>query len=92
MPDMILHYVEGHGYRPPQEFVGAVMNDRVVQSWRFQTKSIFPSVPEEREGERTIGYLSGPFETGPVPDGFVDRLEQLMIDAEPDFPVQYRIH
>jgi hypothetical protein len=26
-PQMIAHYVEAHGYRPPQEFIDAVMRD-----------------------------------------------------------------
>jgi hypothetical protein len=26
-PTLVLHYVEVHGYRPPDEFIGAVMRD-----------------------------------------------------------------
>ena len=81
MPDMILHYIADHQWRPSAEFINDVMNGKLVCSTRAQTKSI----------TRDIGYLSGPFETGPVPEGFVEKLEKMMIGAEVNGnPVRYR--
>lgn len=35
-PDLILHYVRTHGYRPPAEFIQAVLDgpdERVLRGW-----------------------------------------------------------
>jgi hypothetical protein len=72
MPDMILHYVEDHKFLPEQEFVDDVMNGQLTGGERLQTKA----------APRPIGYLEGPFPTGNVPEGFIERLEELMQLAE----------
>ena len=83
MPDMILHYVADHNWQPPAEFIDDVMNHNLVAGQRAQTKS--PTRPTR------IAYLSGPFRTGPVPAGFVEKLESLMKQvAEMGKRVQYR--
>lgn len=73
MPDMILHYVVDHGWVPPGEFINDVMNDKVVESDRVQMRGC---------GSKAIGYLKGKFETGSVPNGFVEKLAILMAAAE----------
>lgn len=75
MPDMILHYVADHGWSPPADFVEDVMSGVLVDFEREQTRSI--NFGRIYDGER-IGYLSGPFEKGMVPEDFVDKLEVLM--------------
>lgn len=72
VPDMILHYVVDHGWLPPQEFIGDVMNSKLIGGHRDQTKS--PDVQH-------IGYLSGNFEQGEVPEFFVEKLESLLNQA-----------
>lgn len=74
---MIIHYVADHGWLPPVEFVEDVMTGTLaIQGGaRAQTRSV--SIGAIYAGTR-IGYLDGPFETGPVPEDFVDRLEELM--------------
>lgn len=57
----------------PQEFVSDVMSDQLVSGQRLQTKSVVTPIK--------IGYLSGPFVQGTVPDGFVEKLESLMHQA-----------
>ncbi len=81
MPDMILHYIADHQWLPPAQFVDDVMNHQMAAGSRAQTKSIAVR----------IGYLSATFDTGSVPDGFVEKLEQLMHQAETSgYRVQYR--
>ena len=83
MPDMILHYIADHGWQPPAEFIDDVMNHQFVDGQRLQTKSVVRPVK--------IAYLSGPFKRGPVPDGFVEKLESLMhLAAGQGMRVQYR--
>jgi len=83
MPDMILHYVADHEWLPPQEFVNDVMKSSLMGAERWQTKSITKS--------RKVGYLEGEFARGIVPEGFVEKLEELMEKASGDeFKVQYR--
>lgn len=72
MPDMILHYVADHHWQPPQKFIDDVMNHVLVGGERLQTKS-----PATR-----IAYLSGKFETGEVPAGFLEKLEKMMQMAD----------
>lgn len=74
MPDMVLHYVADHNWLPPQPLVDDVMNHQLIAGDRRQTRSV--SVPTP------VGYLHGPFPTGTVPDGFIERLESLMDQAD----------
>ncbi|MFA6097780.1 MAG: hypothetical protein WC788_09240 [Candidatus Paceibacterota bacterium] len=74
MPDMILHYIVDHGWVPPKSFVDDVVNNKVVESGRVQMRG--------GGGPTPVGYLKGPFETGSVPRGFVEKLEILMAAAE----------
>lgn len=78
MPDMILHYVGDHGYQPPAGLVEDVMNGELVGGEREQYRG-FPLQP--RSEPVSVGYLHGSFITGPVPDGFVEKLESLMNQA-----------
>lgn len=55
VPDMILHYVADHNYRPPHEFVNDILDSEVVGGERIQTKGLEEPVK--------IGYLSGPIES-----------------------------
>lgn len=71
MPDMILHYVADHGWGPPQDFVNDVMNVELATSARLLTMGVSP-------GLTPVGYLAGSFEQGTVPDGFIEKLKQLM--------------
>lgn len=73
MPDMILHYVADHKWLPPADFIDDVMNRQFAGGERLQTKSA--TTPTK------VGYLSGPFETGEVPENFVEKLESLMRQA-----------
>ncbi|MDO8558003.1 MAG: hypothetical protein Q7S09_02300 [bacterium] len=78
MPDMILHYVADHGWKAPAEFVDDVMNGEFTKSGHVQTRSM--SLSDILTGTR-VGYLTGPFEIGSVPDGFTEKLEKLMQQA-----------
>lgn len=80
MPDMILHYVADHGWQPPSEFVADVMNGELQTGGRRQTRS----VGNVFDGATSIGYLTGTIPTGPVPDNFVEMLENLMQRASGD--------
>lgn len=73
MPDMIQHYVRDHGFKPPQNFVDDVLNSEFVGGSRTQTRSV--TEPEK------VGYLSGNFERGSVPEQFLTKLEELMREA-----------
>lgn len=75
MPDMILHYVADHQWLPPALFIADVMNGKLVAGERLQTKGD----PIHHE---SIGYLSGAFETGEVPVGFIEKLEALMKQSD----------
>lgn len=84
MPDMILHYIADHHWLPPSDFVDDVVNSEVVDGHRMQTKGLGAQLMR-------IAYLSGPFEEGDVPDGFVEKLEELMKRAaDMGQRVQYR--
>jgi len=83
MPDMILHYVADHNWQPPADFVDDVMNHQLVGGQHPQTKSL--AIPTK------IAYLSGSFTEGPVPKGFIEKLESLMYKAAREgHRVQYR--
>lgn len=72
MPDMILHYVADHKFKPPVEFIEDVMNGVVLTSKRLQTRGL----------AKKVGYLSGDFDQGEVPNRFVEKLLLLMVAAE----------
>ena len=73
MPDMILHYVADHKWLPPTAFVDDVMTVDCTGGERRQTRG-GPMVQPV-----SVGYLSGSFQTGQVSDGFLERLEALML-------------
>jgi hypothetical protein len=37
-PALIIHYVEVHGYRPPEEFIAAVLNESAMRNWDAETE------------------------------------------------------
>jgi len=78
LPDMFLHYVEKHFYKPPQQFIDDVMKDRCTGGKRVQYRSSM-TIAEPM----VIGFLHGDFGTGPVPEGFVEKLLALMIKYDP---------
>ena len=85
VPDMILHYIKDHNWAPPKEFVDDVINFEYLEGKRFQTKSIDQPRPVR------IGYLSGPFETGQVPDNFLLMLVVILdLASENEYRTQYR--
>lgn len=62
VPDMLLHYVADHYYRPPAEFINDIMDAEVVAGGRLQTKGrLDPTAPEEQATK--IGYLEGPIQS-----------------------------
>lgn len=77
MPDMIVHYIQNHGYLPPQEFIDDVLLGQHVAGERWQTKSITSPTSAQ-----SIGYLSGDYPQGETPAGFLDRLQVLMEKAK----------
>lgn len=87
LPDMALHYVGDHKWLPPQEFIDAVMEGRLLPVERLQTKGVSLAPKPERVD---LGYLEGDFLTGEVPDGFVEKLEELFVLSSPDNKVKYR--
>ncbi|KKT30129.1 MAG: hypothetical protein UW41_C0029G0004 [Candidatus Collierbacteria bacterium GW2011_GWC2_44_18] len=79
MPDMILHYVADHSWAPPVAFVHDVMAVECTGSERRQTRGR----PEIRPVP--VGYLSGSFQTGSAPAGFLEKLEALMKKVGSDY-------
>lgn len=78
MPDMILHYVADHNWRPPEGFILDVMERQLVVFDREQTRGDLEISPQR------IGYLTGGAlvrSLGQVPVGFVDKLMGLMRQA-----------
>ena len=73
MPDMVLHYIADHHWVPPKEFIDDVINGEIAASDRRQTRS--------GNNLMSIGYLRGTFKEGSVPDGFIEKLEILMVAA-----------
>ncbi len=73
MPDTILHYVVDHGWQPPADFIDDVMSRQLLGGHRVQTRTLLIK----------IGYLSGEFTQGPVPSGFVKKLESLLRQVQP---------
>jgi hypothetical protein len=76
MPDMILHYVADHGWVPPAEFIADVMESELAEGRRIQTRSI-----QSSDKPTQVGYLTDEVIAGVAPDGFVRRLEELMLKA-----------
>ena len=77
MPDMILHYIHDHGWKPSEDFIISVMDcdiDLVITE-RLQTKGLEEPTPV------SIGYLEGDFEQGAVPVWFKEKLELLLVKA-----------
>lgn len=72
-PDMIVHYVRDHGYQPPAEFIEDVMQGQYAGGVRWQTRGITPA--------KQVGYLSGDYPRGIVPEGFLEKLQQLIQKA-----------
>jgi hypothetical protein len=68
---MLPHYVRVHGYKPPQHFVDLVMAGALVPKNYYSIEN----------GEQ-VGYLEGPFETGSVPEAFLQRLDDVLLQAE----------
>ncbi|MFC1640988.1 hypothetical protein ACFL2D_02990 [Patescibacteria group bacterium] len=73
MPDMIVHYVEAHGWVPPPEFIEDVMSGTLIASAHER--------PHNSVAYRHVGYLSGEFETSTAPDGFIEKLRARMCTA-----------
>lgn len=64
VPDMILHYIADHQYKPPKEFINIVTCYDLLNGRREVSKSMVSK----------IGYLSGPFPTGFLPPNFFESL------------------
>jgi hypothetical protein len=37
-PGLVIHYVEVHGYQPPEEFVAAVLDENAMRNWNAETE------------------------------------------------------
>lgn len=77
-PDMLKHYVGDHDYIPPLPFIHDVMNAKLVDGVRWQTKSA---------GPQPIGYLNPGDDLGTPPTGyekekFVLQLMKVMREAD----------
>ena len=80
MPDMILHYIADHYWQPLQEFIDDVMTGKLAVCERRQTRGM--SVSAILDATK-VGYLANEeFTFGPVPNGFVEKLEALMKQAD----------
>jgi hypothetical protein len=74
----LLHYVTSHGYRPPEEFILDVMTREIAKSEMVWTKGV--QIPTK------VGYLVYPdLEQGYVPDGFVEKLSNIVWPLVRDF-------
>lgn len=71
MPDMISHYVEEHGWRPPSAFVDDVMNSSLLEGDHDRRKT----------QAAKIAYLKGDIELGGTPPAFPLRLRQFVEKA-----------
>ena len=70
-PDMILHYVDAHGFVPPTELVDAVMNSEIDLEKKF-------SMADYVNEDLKVGYLSGEIpQDGELPAGFSERLTEM---------------
>jgi hypothetical protein len=39
-PALIIHYVDTHAYRPPEEFVATVMSDKAIRKWNGEAEFV----------------------------------------------------
>ena len=86
MPDMILHYLVDHVWKPRRDFVNDVMSSTFLGGHRGQTKSATLAPIE-------VGYLVGEFEKGSVPKGFAEKLEELIREVSAEWDnLQLRIN
>lgn len=70
MPDMIIHYIKTHNFKPPESLVNDVLSGELDSGARGQTKA--PAVIN-------VGYLSGnTFEVGETPKLFMFALAGMM--------------
>ena len=37
-PALIIHYVDAHEYRPPEEYIAAVMHDDAMRNWNGEVE------------------------------------------------------
>jgi hypothetical protein len=81
MPDMILHYITDHGYKPPQCFIVDVLTQALAGSGRVQMRGMTSARVIEVRSALDVGYLDGPYDEGDVPAGFIEKLETLMKQA-----------
>lgn len=84
VPDMILHYVADHNWLPLSEFIDDVMTGELKVCERRQTRNLNMSAIHDAILDATkVGYLANEeFTFGPVPCGFVEKLEALMKQAD----------
>lgn len=68
---MLPHYIRDHGFAPAANFVNDVLNTEFTGGNRVQTRG------QNAEPER-VGYLSGAYEMGQVPAGFLEKLQRVM--------------
>lgn len=73
MPDMILHYVVDHGWKPPIEFQTDLLVQDVMSGERLQTRAI-----KAREEPTRVGYLTEPIEREYVSTRVIFMLERCM--------------
>ncbi len=93
VPDLILHYMADHGYSPCPDFIDAVLMGEVFEVVRMQTKSV--AIDEDtnlrwfrEHGYTPIGYLTGDYNKGEIPPGFLEKLQEIMEGAE-GWPLKY---
>lgn len=87
VPDMILHYIHDHKYSPCPDFIDAILYGTVTEVIRMQTKGLEMDLDANtrlfrEHGYIPVGYLHGEFQTGEVPEGFVEKLQKIMESAE----------
>ena len=79
VPEIIIHYVADHGWRPPEKFIADVMQRQILPP------STAPQQPfSTLITLQNVGYLRGDDlskSRGPVPEGFVGALAQILKKA-----------
>lgn len=73
MPDMLVHYIRDHSYRPPQEFIDDVMRGDLLAVAGYHPRLDRPPT--------LVGYLTGDFPKGEMPRLFVYVLAGMMAIA-----------
>lgn len=79
----LAHYMLVHNYLPPREFVDAIMHGEVIAVEIAQTKGLsLAGLEVEWPDPVEVGYLEYPanIPTGDVPDGFLNKLRQIIQD------------